>query len=650
MKPIYLSLAALFALALLLRAAPLPTPDKLPVVKGLPDPLTLLDGTKVETAEQWKTKRAPELRELFQHYMYGKFPPAPKKVEAKVLFEDKKALGGKAVVREVELTVAPAPAPKLYLLLALPNEPAGRAPVFVGLNFSGNHTLLDDKRIHLPTTWMYPGYKGVKDNKATEAGRGQYKDTWPMDDIIARGYGVATIYNGDIDPDRKDVRGGIKPFIDPKGEAGTIAAWAWGVQRAVDYLLTRPDVDGKKIIATGHSRLGKTALLAGAFDTRIAMSIPLQAGCGGTAPNRVAKDAGRVERLADINKNFPHWFNDNFKKFNDEPARLPFDQHCLAALMAPRPVLFSNAVEDKWANPDGQFDMLVGADPVYRKLGVEGLAKKEKPAVGKLSAGRLGYWIRPGKHQMTRADWKTFMDYADIHLGKPGKKTAARKLSLLLIGQGPDGHPPKTHEYMDGLKVIQEELSGAEGITVTLVKADGAWKEGPELLGRCDAAVLFVAEGAAWLDREPARREALAAMLKRGGGLVVLHWAMGSKKAGPVKPFVELAGGCHGGPDRKYAVVDTQVSIADPAHPITRGLKGFKIKDEFYYKLKLAPGATPLVKADIDGEAHAVAWAYMPGPERGRAFGFSGLHFHANWKRAAYRKLIKQAVLWALGV
>lgn len=643
MKPFCLSLPALLALVLLLRAAPLPGPDKLPVQKGLPDPLTMLDGTKVETAEQWKTKRAPELRRLFEHYMYGKLPPAPKKVEAKVLFEDDKGLDGKAVVREVELTVAPAPAPKLYMLLVLPKKPAGRAPVFVGLNFTGNHSLLDHKSIRLPTAWMYPG------RKATEDARGKSKDTWAIDDVIARGYGVATIYNGDIDPDRKDVRGGVKPFIDPKNESGTIAAWAWGVHRAVDHLLTRSDVDGKRLIAVGHSRLGKTALLAGAFDERIAMAIPLQAGCGGTAPNRVAKDAGRVERLADINKNFPHWFNDNFKKFNEEPARLPFDQHCLAALMAPRPVLFPNAVEDKWANPDGQFDMLVAADPVYRKQGVEGLARKEKPAVGKLSAGRLGYWIRPGKHQMTRADWKVFLDYADLHLGKPGNKTSARARKLLLIGQGPDGHPPRTHEYLDGLKVLREELSGTEGLSVTLAQADGAWKDGPELIGRSDAVVLFLAEGAAWLAREPSRRVALEALLKRGGGVVVLHWAMGSKKAGPVKPFVELVGGCHGGPDRKYAVVETSVSVADPDHPVTRGLKGFKAKDEFYYKLKLAPGVTPLLKAEVEGEPHTVAWAYMPGPERGRAFGFSGLHFHANWKRATYRKLIKQAVLWALG-
>src|SRR5205085_8774413 len=165
---------------------------------------------------------------------------------------------------------------------------------------------------------------------------------------------------------------------------GTIAAWAWGVQRAVDYLVTDKELDAARIIAVGHSRLGKTALLAGAFDERIALVIPHQAGCGGTSPSR-----GKVgESVRRINTSFPHWFNTAFKEFNDQPDRLPFDQHCLVALVAPRPVLFSNAVEDTWANPDGQFQVLQAADPVYRFLGVEGLAAKEMPEPNRLVASR----------------------------------------------------------------------------------------------------------------------------------------------------------------------------------------------------------------------------------------------------------------------
>jgi len=143
--------------------------------------------------------------------------------------------------------------------------------------------------------------------------------------------------------------------------------------------------------------------------------IPHQAGCGGTAPSR-----GKVgESVKQINNGFPHWFNGTFKEFNDKPDRLPFDQNCLAALVAPRPVLFSNAVEDTWANPEGQFQVLQATDQVYRLLGVEGLGAKQMPEPGKLLGSRLGYYIRPGKHSMTREDWKIFLDFADKRLGKP---------------------------------------------------------------------------------------------------------------------------------------------------------------------------------------------------------------------------------------
>ena len=187
----------------------------------------------------------------------------------------------------------------------------------------------------------------------------------------------------DVDPDTPGQRGLQRffPTSDPADASGTIGAWAWGLQRAVDYLVTAPGIDPRRIVVTGHSRLGKAALLAAAFDERIALAIPHQAGCGGSAPSRARIAIGKPfntldtprtkppETVADINDAFPHWFNGNYKLFNDAPERLPFDQHCLVALCAPRPVLFTNAQEDEWANPDGQFEVLKAADPVYRFLG-----------------------------------------------------------------------------------------------------------------------------------------------------------------------------------------------------------------------------------------------------------------------------------------
>jgi hypothetical protein len=399
-----------------------PEPAKLPAVAELPDPLVMLSGKRVTSKEAWLSKRRPELKALIQHYMYGYLPP-PEKITAKVEHEDKKAFGGKATLKEIAISFGPPETPAIHLLLVVPNHRKGPAPVFVGMNFCGNHALVDDPKVRLPTAWMYPQYPGVVANKATDAGRGKQTDVWALEQSIDRGYAVATFYNGDIDPDRKEERGGVRPFINA-GKAGpnewaTIAAWAWGIQRAVDYLVTDGELDAKRIAVVGHSRLGKTALLAAAFDDRIALAIPHQAGCGGSGPSRSKNP--KAETVKRINTSFPHWFDGSFKEFNDQVERLPFDQHSLVAVVAPRPVLFSNAIEDEWANPSGQFDILKAATPVYKLLGVDGLTADKMPEPGKLLDSRLGFYMRAGKHSMTTDDWKVFLDFADRHFGAPGK-------------------------------------------------------------------------------------------------------------------------------------------------------------------------------------------------------------------------------------
>lgn len=406
----------------LMAQTPFPEADNLPSHPELPDPLVMFNGERIANKQQWIDKRRPELKALFQHYMYGYLPP-PAKIKAKVEHEDAKAFGGKATLREVAISVGPPDTPAIHLLLVIPNHRKGPAPVFVGINFCGNYAMVDDPAIHLPTVWIYPG-AGVKDHRATEAGRGKQADVWALEQSIDRGYAVATFYNGDIDPDEKEVRAGIQPYLRKQQgkrgphDWGTIAAWAWGVHRVIDYVSDRQDLDKNRIAVVGHSRLGKTALLAAALDERIALAIPHQAGCGGTAPSRT--DNPKAESVKRINSSFPHWFDDTFKQFNDRTDKLPFDQHCLIALMAPRPVLLSNAVEDQWANPNGQFRMLQAADPVYRLFDVGGLDVKRMPPMGKLIDSKLGYYIRAGKHSMTKDDWKIFLDFADTHFGKAG--------------------------------------------------------------------------------------------------------------------------------------------------------------------------------------------------------------------------------------
>jgi hypothetical protein len=221
---------------------------------------------------------------------------------------------------------------------------------------------------------------------------------------------------------------------------------------------------------------------------------------------------------------------------------------------------------------------------------------------------------------------------------------------LLLIGQGPDGHPVAAHEYVAGLKILHKCLDKIQGLEVVQVLADEPWREGPELLDKADGVVLYLAEGAKWLQNDPRRFEALKKLAARGGGIAALHWAIGTKDAKYIDGFVKLVGGCHGGPDRKYKILQADATVADPKHPIATGVKNFGVRDEFYYKLKFVlPEGTvkPVLKVTIDGQAETVAWSWDR-PDGGRSFGFSGLHYHDNWRLGEYRRLVAQAVLWTL--
>lgn len=400
---------------------------------ALPDPLVMFDGRKVSSREMWVSERRPELIRLFQRYMYGELPPKPATVEGKIERVDGAAFGGKATLSEVTLIFEPSQLPSIHLMLVVPNQRTRPVPVVLAINYFGNHTLVRDKNVRIADNWMPERGQGVVANRATEASRGSWAEIWRIEEVIDRGYAVATFYNGDVDPDTPDQRG-VQTFFqqpDPADDCGSIGAWAWGLQRAVDYLVTAPGIDSRRIVVTGHSRMGKAALLAAAVDERIALAIPHQAGCGGSAPSRariaIAKPYNTLdtpqtkppETVANINDKFPHWFNARFKEFNNQPERLPFDQHCLVALCAPRPVLFTNGRADTWINPAGQFELLRAAAPVYRLLDAGDFTVEELPPDGRLIDGVLGYYLRAGAHSLLREDWKVFLDFADKHLGRP---------------------------------------------------------------------------------------------------------------------------------------------------------------------------------------------------------------------------------------
>ena len=387
----------------------------------LPDPLVCLDGSRVTTVQDWETKRRPEILNLFTEQVYGKAPQAKGTLRYKVLEQSKAALNGKAERKQVRIFFSPDEQPYMDLLVYKPLNTTAPLAGFVGTNFGGNQTVVNDPAIFITESWIMNNENlGIENHRATEATRGTATGRWPVETIIDRGYFVATYYYGDVDPDFDDFSNGIHPLFYKDGQTqpapdewGSIAAWAWGLSRAYDYLARNEDhIDSTRIVVLGHSRLGKTAVWAGAADPRFAAVISNNSGCGGAALSR--RHFG--ETVKRINTVFPHWFCDNFNSYNDNEGALPVDQHELIALIAPRPVYIASAVEDRWADPKGEFLSGKFASPVYQLYGLDGLAADEQPPIEQPVTSIIGYHIRNGKHNITQYDWERYLDFIDKYL------------------------------------------------------------------------------------------------------------------------------------------------------------------------------------------------------------------------------------------
>ena len=402
----------------------------------LPEALAFQDGTRVGAPEEWLERRRAEVMELFESEVYGRVRRPPERLEIVAVRCERGVLDGAATRKQIRIALSNSvdgdtcTAP-LDVLLYLPEQRRAPTPVFLGLNFCGNHAVHPDRGIDLNPNWMRNSRElGIADHRAREEHRGVRRGLWPVERLLARGYGLATVYCGDIDPDFDDgYDNGVHPLFRRPGrtfpevdDPGSIGAWAWGLSRVLDCLAMDDDVDPERVAVMGHSRLGKTALWAGATDERFALVVSNESGCGGAALSR--RRFG--ETVEAINTVFPHWFCDNFRKYNGRENDLPVDQHMLIALNAPRPVYVASAADDLWSDPRGEFLAALHASPVYELLGTDGLTvealgleEEELPAVCRPLTGRIGHHLRPGGHGVTHYDWERYMDFADIHMAAP---------------------------------------------------------------------------------------------------------------------------------------------------------------------------------------------------------------------------------------
>lgn len=398
----------------------------------LPDPLVLANGQPVRDADTWFKKRRPELLKLYESEIYGRVPANAPKVMWEVATNDTPALDGTAVMKQVVGHVGNGPeGPRMNVTLYIPAKATKPVPVILCLNFGfGTGGPRGNRGAGAGPGPGAPAAPVVTNTPAGGRGAGRgggpgFGD--PIADIIARGWGYATIRYTDIQTDRPNAftNGVIGLTLAPGQTApapdqwGTISAWAWGVSRILDYFETDKSVDAKQVAIMGHSRLGKTVLWAGAQDSRIALVF---SSCGGELGSSLARrDFG--ETVDDMAQNYGYQFAGNLQKYPGHWNDMPVDAHMLIALNAPHGVFISGGTTDLWSDPHGEFLAEVAAGPVYRLVGKKDLGTTELPPLDTpLIAGDLGWVYHTGGHAATPADWRAFLDFAAKYFKTNTKK------------------------------------------------------------------------------------------------------------------------------------------------------------------------------------------------------------------------------------
>ncbi|MEN8118177.1 MAG: polysaccharide deacetylase family protein [Bacteroidota bacterium] len=438
----------------------------------LPDVMTFGDENW-QNQLMWLEKRRPEIMELYNTEVYGKVPAWTRKTEFKVTKTIPNAVNGKATMKEVTATfINNGKKAEMKILVYIPNNGEKKHPLFLGLNFFGNHTVYNDENI-TPANGYVINKKaiGVENHKASEAKYGVMSSRWQVEKLIGNGFGLATIFYGDLDPDFDDGdQNGIHPLFYTEGqnrpnadEWGSISAWAWGLSRAMDYFETDPNIDEGKVAVVGHSRLAKTALWAVAADNRFALSVSNNSGSGGAALFRRKFGETIDASLAYA----PQWYCENFRKYENREDSLPVDQHMLIAFIAPRPVYIASAKEDTWADPKGEFLSAKHATPVYHIFNKKGIEVDSMPKPGVSVQNSIGYHIREGKHNITEFDWEQYIRFAQKHFSNE-KKVA------LTFDDGPDDS--WTPKILDILK--------RENVKATFFLVGNNVKKHPEVFKR----------------------------------------------------------------------------------------------------------------------------------------------------------------------
>jgi hypothetical protein len=387
-------------------------------------PYKLPELPQISGAFEWYNKIRPHYLNEFKKYMYGPVPPRPDIMDFELLGCKEDALNGSAVRKLVRMHFKMRSGISHFadLLLYIPTGAKSPVPAFAGLNFASNAGCSFEEDIplsHIEYSKSESGSCDIYPARADERGRNARR--WPLEAILKRGYAVATCYYNDFfldDADKGFSNSIFSLFYPPEllkrkdNEFGAIGAWAWGLSRMLDYLQSDTDIDASRVAVLGHSRLGKTALWAGACDPRFAMIIANGSGCGGAKLSR--RNFG--ENLEWLLHWRPYWFNQKFQDYINREAELPFDQHILISLCAPRPVYIASGSEDLSADPLGEFTSLKEAGTIYRLFGSKGLDVSEMPPVGEAIQNDLGYHLHEGPHDITAFDWDKFLDFADLLL------------------------------------------------------------------------------------------------------------------------------------------------------------------------------------------------------------------------------------------